>query len=411
VRTLTGVALAAAAAVALGGCAQPAPPPGGPPDPEPPMLVRVSPDSGAVNTRPDEVLFRFDEVVAERPSGAPTLDQLVLVSPRDGTPRVSWRRTGIGVRPRRGWQENTTYVVELLPGVADLRGNRRDSSIVTVFSTGGAIPTTRISGVVFDWARGVAAGGALVQAIVPPVGDRRDSVFYVTRADSSGRFTLPYVPPGAVTLRGVLDADRDFDLDAREPYDSLRFALRDSARVELYAFVHDTVGPRIGNLSVQDSVTIRVTLDQPLAVDQAPDTSLVRLFAADSTPLAIARVLSARAADSLRAAAADTVRAARPDSAARPPAPADTARRVAADSVPAAPTLRRPVPIAELVVRPARPLAPGTRYRLVVTGARGLLGAVATSDRTFTTPAAAAAREAPGTPPDSAAPRPGRPPR
>ena len=47
-----------------GGCAQQGPPPGGPPDPTPPVIVRVSPDSGAVNVRPDEVEFRFDEVVS-----------------------------------------------------------------------------------------------------------------------------------------------------------------------------------------------------------------------------------------------------------------------------------------------------------------------------------------------------------
>jgi hypothetical protein len=404
VRRLSAL-LAGAAAVgavtALASCAQPSPPPGGPPDPEPPVLVRVSPDSGSVNARPDEVLFRFDEVVAERPSGAPSLDQLVLVSPRAGTPEVRWRRSGIAVRPRGGWRENTTYVVELLPGIADLRGNRRDSSTVTVFSTGAAIAATRIAGVVFDWPRGAAAGGALVEAIVLTGGERPDSVFYVTRADSAGRFTLPYVPPGAVTLRGVLDANRNFALEPREAYDSLRFSLRDSARVELYAFVHDTVGPRIGNVVVQDSVTLRVTLDQPLAVAQPLDTSLVRLFTADSAPLAVARVLSARAADSLRAAAADTARpaAAPADTARRPPAdaarrPADTTRAAAPPPAP-----RRAVPITELVVRPARPLAPNTRYRIVVT-ARGLLDATATSDRILTTPAP------PATPADTAARRP-----
>ena len=38
----------AAATLLLAACAQPAPPPGGPPDPDPPRLVGVTPDSGAV---------------------------------------------------------------------------------------------------------------------------------------------------------------------------------------------------------------------------------------------------------------------------------------------------------------------------------------------------------------------------
>ena len=146
VATLAATVGASTALALLAACAQPSPPPGGPPDPLPPALVRIVPESGAVNARPEEVLFRFDEVVAERPTGTPSTEGMVLISPRDGAPEVSWRRTGIGVRPARGWRENTTYVVELLPGIADLRGNRRDSSAVTVFSTGGAIPATPWSG-------------------------------------------------------------------------------------------------------------------------------------------------------------------------------------------------------------------------------------------------------------------------
>lgn len=398
VATLAAAAGASAALALLAACAQPSPPPGGPPDPLPPALVRIVPESGAVNARPDEVLFRFDEVVAERPTGTPSTEGMVLISPRDGAPEVSWRRTGVGVRPARGWRENTTYVVELLPGIADLRGNRRDSSAVTIFSTGGAIPATRIEGVVFDWPRGAVASGALVQAIVRPDSARRDSIVYVTRTDSSGRFTVRYVPAGAVTLRGILDANRNLGLDPREAYDSLRFALTDSARVELYAFAHDTIGPRIANLAVQDSVSLRLTLDQPLALDQQIAPALVRLFGADSTPLAVAQVLSGRAADSLAQAAREAAAA---RNTTPPPPPADTAR-AAADSVRAAqPALRRPVPVSELVIRPAAPLAAGARYRLVLVEARGLSGATETSDRQFTTPAAAAAAPA-----DSAAARP-----
>jgi hypothetical protein len=245
-----------------------------------------------------------------------------------------------------------------------------------------------------------------VQAILRPDSARRDSVVYVTRADSSGRFTLRYVPAGAVTLRGVLDANRNLGLDPREAFDSLRFALTDSARVELYAFAHDTIGPRIGNVVVQDSLSLRVTLDQPLALDQQIAPALVRLFAADSTRLAIARVLSARAADSLGAAARDS--AAARDTTRRQPA--DTARVAAADSARAAqPALRRAVPVSELVIRPAAPLAAGARYRLVLVEARGLSGATETSDRQFTTPAAAAPADSAAARPDSAGAR--RPPR
>ncbi|HET7458436.1 MAG TPA: hypothetical protein VFJ74_12370, partial [Gemmatimonadaceae bacterium] len=115
----------------------------------------------------------------------------------------------------------------------------------------------------------------------------------------------------------------------------------------------------------------------------------------------------AAAADSVRAArAADTV--ARADSvaaAAAAPAIPTTVLPARRDTTPAAPPRPRPSkspPIQEVVIKLARPLAPGTTYRLEVRGARGILGATQASDRTFTTPKPEAPADSTGR-----APRPG----
>jgi hypothetical protein len=42
-------------------------PPGGPPDIAAPQLIAIVPDSGTLGASPKEMIFRFDEVVAERP--------------------------------------------------------------------------------------------------------------------------------------------------------------------------------------------------------------------------------------------------------------------------------------------------------------------------------------------------------
>ncbi|HEV7836427.1 MAG TPA: Ig-like domain-containing protein, partial [Gemmatimonadaceae bacterium] len=95
--------LTAAALLALG-CASPGMPPGGPPDVAAPQIIDIAPDSGRVGVTPKDVIFRFDEVVAERPPSVTTLADLFLISPRDGTPNVGWHRDEISVRPRRGWR-------------------------------------------------------------------------------------------------------------------------------------------------------------------------------------------------------------------------------------------------------------------------------------------------------------------
>ena len=369
-------------ALALMACASQGDPPGGPPDAVPPVLVGIVPESGAVNTRPDRVEFRFDEVVSERPTGASSLEQLILISPTDGLPRVDWRRRSIAVRPRRDWKANAVYTVTLLPGIADLRGNAMKTGASVIFSTGPTIPDTRIAGTLYDWVAGAAARGGAIEAIALP-----DSIVYVARTDSAGRFTLAHLPPGSYAVRAWLDANGNRELDPREAFDSASVALRDTATVTLLAFVHDTLPPRINTVTVVDSMTLRVEFNQPLDPEQTVDTSRFRLTAPDSSAIALRTVLAANAWDRARS-----------DSIAR----ADTTRRPPARQTPAPPrdsvVLPRPVPISRFVVVTAVPLQPDVSYRLIAIEARNLLGRAGTSARVFTTPRRAPAdsvRQAP----------------
>ncbi len=370
-------------AVALLACASQGDPPGGPPDAAAPVLIGIVPESGAVNVRPERVEFRFDEVVSERPSGATSLEQMVLISPSDGLPRVDWRRRSIAVRPRRDWRANAVYTVTLLPGISDLRGNVMRTGASVIFSTGAAIPDTRIAGILYDWVAGSAARLGAVEAIALP-----DSIVYVARTDSAGRFALAHLPPGSYVLRAWLDANNNRDLDPREAYDSASVVLRDTASLTLFAFVHDTLPPRINTVQVVDSMTLRVELNQPLDPEQPLDTTRFRLTASDSSALALRAVFTA---DSFDRAQADSI------------ARADTTRRAPPRQAPAAPrdsvVLPRPVPVSRFVVVTALPLQPEASYRLIAVEARNLMGRAGTSARVFTTPRRAPADTTPPAPP------------
>lgn len=358
------------AAATLVACASQGDPPGGPPDSAPPVLVGIAPESGAVSVQPERVEFRFDEVVSERPSGATSLEQMVLISPTDGLPRVEWRRRSIAVRPRRDWKPNAVYTVTLLPGMVDLRGNVMRTGASVIFSTGATIPDTRIAGILYDWVAGAPARAGAVQAIALP-----DSVVYVARTDSAGRFALAHLPPGAYALRAWVDANNNRELDPREAYDSAAVVLRDTASVTLLAFVHDTLPPRINTVQAVDSTTLRVELNQPLDPEQPLDTTLFRLTAPDSSAIALRAVFRADVWDRARA-----------DSISR----ADTTRRTPQRQTPAAPrdsvAMPRPVPVSRFIVVTARPLQPEASYRLVAVEARNLMQRTGTSARVFTTP-------------------------
>lgn len=400
-RLLSLIALLATTA-----CAVVQEPPGGPPDFDPPTLLEVVPDSGAVVPELDDPLeFRFDEVVSERSGGG--LDRLIEMSPRADQLDIDWKRTRVAVRPEGGWRAGLVYHVTLLPGMADLRNNRMTDGRTVVFSTGGEIPDTRLQGVVLDWANGRVPQRALVEAVLLP-----DSLVYTTLPDSIGEFVLTALPRGTYHVSAALDGNGNRRREPREPFDSVTVTLDSAIDRAFWTFAQDTVGPSIRQATPADSLTMRLEFGQPLQPGE-PDTGAVSLFALpDTIAVAVAWVGTAGAYDSLVAAeradtsvgaegaegaeragvadtvgaeaAADTAAARRPPvrelplmPGARPEAAADTAQ--AADSTRAQRLLATRRPLATVwVVRAALPLTPGGRY-LVEARARNPNGVEATS--------------------------------
>jgi hypothetical protein len=387
-----------------GGCAQPGAPPGGPPDSTPPNIVRIRPDSDSRNVREGNVSFVFDEVVGERPQGATTLSGLFLISPSSGDPTVSWKRTRLDVRPRGGFRPNITYTVTMLPGLMDLDGNVDSVGRTIVFSTGATIAASYITGTAFDWVGNRAATNALVEAISLP-----DSAYYRAATDSLGTFRVGHLPRGKYLLRATVDQNKNRRVDLREAFDTVTVTLADSVRHELYAFMHDTLGPQISGIAVADSMSLRVTFDHALDTALVLTPALFQLKAADSSVVAITSVMTTRAlerqrADSLRtkhaqdsikaAAVADSAR--RADSArvnAQIQRPAN--RRPTADSgrgLPADTSRREPprpriaVPSTDVIVTTARPLPAASLFRLRAEKMRSLLGIERSSERVVRTP-------------------------
>jgi hypothetical protein len=390
--------IAAAAAIAIA-CAGTIPPPGGPIRKEAPIILSFFPETSAVNVHPNAAVIQFDEVVSERGSGSGSsnLANLFLVSPRTGDPDVSWHRSHISIRPKHGFRANTVYTITMLPGLTDLHNNVRKTGAVLTFSTGPTIPTTVVRGRVFDWQTGQVAPRAFIQAIV-----RKDTtVVYVTVADSNGAFVLRHLPPDSYIVRGFVDANNNRTLDRIEIWDSTGVNLADSAQVELLAFLHDTLGPRISEIAVTDSTTIRVTFDRGIDTTQQITASLFQIKTKDSTLVPIANARSGTDYDSAVAAAirvhtdsalhADSIRRVDSGLASRDTAAARERRARLAqrrDSTARArlPKPSRRSPVKEAVIKLGTPLEAGKYYRLEAIDIRGLLGKAHTGDRVFSGP-------------------------
>lgn len=441
--------LVASALVAFAvACAQPGAPPGGAPDTELPVLVKVLPESNAVNVRTPAIVLQFDEVISERSAGTGTqaaantssLASVLLVSPSDGRDEVIWRRHILELRPRRGFRPNTTYRVTIAPGLADLRNNRTSEAFDFVFSTGPNTASGEVRGVLFDWTTGKAAVNARVELYL-----EGDSTFrWTARVDSAGRFRVRDLNAGNYEVRAWLDANSDRRISFREVSDSARVALADTASLELYAFLRDTIAPRIENVETLDSTGIRVRFDRGIVLDW--DGAGVSLLAADSSVIPLMSVLlpqprydslaiRRRAALDSTAKAADSTAAdstpgdstamrpsARPkadsvavDTTAKDTTATDTtatdstaADSLGRDTLPPAPVFGRKVPERSWSAVLSAPLAPGS-YRIRIRGAPGLNGREVDSEREFRVrpPAAPAdTSKAPATPPTRPTPPP-----
>ena len=362
------------------GCAGASPPPGGPEDHAPPQLIRVTPDTNAVNVKAENVTFQFDETINDRGSGAQELSRRFLISPSRGALRVSWHRSRIEVRPNDGFRPNTAYSVSLLPGLSDLRGNAMKSGAKVVFSTGPTIPSGVINGTVFDWAAERPAPLALIQALTP------DSLLYLDQADSLGNFAVRPLPPGRYLVRAIIDANGNRALDRNEAFDTLTVDVPSSTAIELRVAPRDTLPPRLATVSTSDSISLRVTFDHPLEPTQQITPDMFVLAGDDSVPIPLTRVLTpAQEMERTRLAqqaATDSMR--RADSLAGKPLPAPPR-----PPAPPAKTTRKPsvpAPFTSVLIETSRPLAPSTRYRLTARGLRGLNGRQTESERTFNTP-------------------------
>ena len=356
----------------IAGCASPGLPPGGPERHVPPAIVRIQPDTNAVNVRGREFVIKFDEVISEHPSNASSLGDLVLISPRSGAPRVDWHRSSITIRPSKGWKANTAYTVTLLPGVADLRGNVMKTQTVVTFSTGPSIPATTLSGTIFDWLTGIPSNSGLIEAHT--LNDT--TTVYVAASDSIGHYGMRGLPPAQYLVRGILDANRNRALDPSEAYDTTAVYLKDSLNLELLAFAHDSTGPKLGNVRASDSVTVHASFDTPLDPRVPLATSDFRLTGPDSAGIAIVSVKAFNPDSAMRAPAIPLV----PQSAIPIPPP----RATRATMVLPKPT--RPLLVREIVLIAVTPLRPGVTYKLTVLNATGPTGKKLSSDKTFELP-------------------------
>lgn len=338
-------------------CAQMDPPPGGPEDRTPPTVVVTRPDSMAVvpGWRAPVVIV-FSERISER-----QVEESVMVSPRTSPVAVDRGSREIRVSLRRGWEPGQIYHVMVRPLVQDLFNNRLLEPVQVVFSTGPAIPDTRLSGLIIDRITGEPQEDVRVEAI-----RRADSLVYAAPTDSAGLFVLGHIPEGEYLVRAFPDPNRNRNLDAFEERDSVALAVTagDSAAVQLSLVLPDTSPPHLASVRLDAEQRVELRFDDYLDPGQAPDSNAVTVVGPDGTGIVVASVM----VGTPRSAPADT------GGVETPPLPSQLLLVALPEGV---------------------ELTPEAVYEVRVTGVRNIVGLTADVEGEFT---------APELPPEPAAP-------
>jgi hypothetical protein len=372
--------------IAVIACASVGRPPGGPVDIDPPEVISASIDTNAVGVTSGKLEIRFNEVIAERPAvaggpGSPvTLEAIVLVSPRTGSPKVSWSREAITIEPRGGFRANTTYRITLLPGLADIRGNVTKAPRSWVFSTGQQLLPYAILGRVFDWQAGIIAPGAIVEAVANA--GTADSSVYVAVTDSLGQFDLGPLGPGRYFVRTFIDTDRNRERGIVEKWDSVTVTVADHRpSIELLAAQRDSAPVGVQRAEALDSVWVRVDLDKPYDPRVALAASMIAITRADSSAVQVEAVMNEERALVLRQRADTTLRPVAPPVTAPPDIPPTRPPE-------ARPSLPAPKSVIFVRANPLTPLKTGERYTITVRALPNLQGRTGTAVGVFDGPRA-----------------------
>lgn len=203
-------------------CASPGTPDGGRFDEEPPYMVRSTPALGAVNASTRKVRLYFNEYIKlDNPS-----EKVTISPPQQEVPVIMAEGKHIRIDLKDSLQSNTTYTIDFSDAISDNNEGNPMGLFTYSFSTGDAIDTMEVSGVVLDASnlepiKGMlvglyacsdtaADGSSLQKGGLPDSIFRTSPLQRVGRTNGSGRFTIKGVKDGRYRAFALKDMDGDY---------------------------------------------------------------------------------------------------------------------------------------------------------------------------------------------------------
>ena len=200
----------------LESCAAVAPPLGGPRDRTPPRRLSSSPDSAARNVKQQFIRLNFSEPVITK-----DLSKNLLITPQlpeDNPYKLREDRNSISLLFDKPLDANTTYSFNFREGVVDITEALPAKNAYLTFSTGPALDSGKVSGVLTDLLTAKAVENASIglYRVADTLGVRKGRPYYTVLTDKAGKFSLNFLKDGDYQLYAVADKNNNGHYDEGE---------------------------------------------------------------------------------------------------------------------------------------------------------------------------------------------------
>jgi len=282
----------------LGSCAIVSRPTGGEKDTTPPQLDSLaSTPNFQTNFYPEEVVLEFDEYIQLKNASR---DIVLTPTPASGKPKYEQRAKRVNIDFRSvEFRDSTTYQLQFGQAIQDFNEGNPAKALRYVFSTGSFLDSLSILGTVKD----NVTGEPSIETLVGLYRSTSDTILakaapdYFTRTDSSGRFQIGYLSPGAYQLAAYSDDNSNYRYN--QGSEAVGFldrpiAVSDTGSTNRYDLIMSAEKAPLKALRGDQwfAGLIRITLNQPaletIQIDDVPGETLARYQDADSLYVAYA---------------------------------------------------------------------------------------------------------------------------
>ena len=239
----------------ISSCAKQSTPMGGPRDEDPPQLIESNPKGQSTEVKPASIELIFDEYIKlDNPTKG------IVITPRIDKDKVTFTalKNKVIVELDQELEDSTTYVFNFQKSVVDISEENPAENLKLVFSTGKTIDSLSISGNInyLFQEKKIDYNNTIIG--VYPLSDTtnlfNEQPYYLTRADSAGKFQVGNIKNGKYRLYAWNDINGSLKAENKsEEYDFLNDTLTIDQNIEGIQF----------NLAKSDLTPIRILRSGP----------------------------------------------------------------------------------------------------------------------------------------------------